>query len=144
MPQPLAGQAAEFVADRVDVIVAFASRRSVLVGRLEPLTGALEPDGGLWLAWPKRSSGVATDLTEADWIDGFSLKFFGAVCLIRAAWPHLKYAGGSVINVASFVALMGAAAPQIASRVAASMPGAGASSITFWWRRCSEQSRSNR
>ena len=24
------------------------------------------------------------------------------------------------------------------------MPGAGASSITFWWRRCSEQSRSNR
>jgi hypothetical protein len=24
------------------------------------------------------------------------------------------------------------------------MPGAGASSMTFWWRRCSEQSRSNR
>ena len=31
-----------------------------------------------------------------------------------------------------------------AARVASSMPGAGASSITFWWRRCSEQSRSNR
>ena len=27
---------------------------------------------------------------------------------------------------------------------AASIPGAGASSITFWWRRCSEQSRSNK
>ena len=25
---------------------------------------ALEPDGGLWIAWPKRSSGVTTDLTE--------------------------------------------------------------------------------
>ena len=24
------------------------------------------------------------------------------------------------------------------------MPGAGASSSTFWWRRCTEQSRSNR
>ena len=36
------------------------------------------------------------------------------------------------------------AAPHTASRVASSMPGAGASSMTFWWRRWSEQSRSNR
>ena len=27
-------------------------------------------------------------------------KFFGAVRLIRAAWPHLKEAGGSVVNIA--------------------------------------------
>ena len=37
-----------------------------------------------------------------------------------------------------------APAPHTASRVPSSMPGAGASSITFWWRRWSEQSRSNR
>jgi hypothetical protein len=24
----------------------------------------MEPAAGLWIAWPKRSSGVATDLTE--------------------------------------------------------------------------------
>ena len=36
------------------------------------------------------------------------------------------------------------ATAQTAARVAASMPGAGASSMTFWWRRCSEQSRSKR
>ena len=30
------------------------------------------------------------------------------------------------------------------SRCASDRPGAGASSITFWWRRCAEQSRSNR
>ena len=36
------------------------------------------------------------------------------------------------------------AAAQIASRVASSMPGAGASSMTFWWRRWRLQSRSNR
>ncbi|MDB6074948.1 MAG: family oxidoreductase [Verrucomicrobiaceae bacterium] len=39
-------------------------------------------------------------LTEADWADGFALKFFGAVRLIRAAWPHLKEHSGSVVNIA--------------------------------------------
>jgi hypothetical protein len=32
----------------------------------------------------------------------------------------------------------------IAARRSGVMPGAGASSTTFWWRRCTEQSRSNR
>ena len=39
-------------------------------------------------------------LTEEEWSDGFALKFFGAVRLIRAAWPHLKLRGGSVVNIA--------------------------------------------
>jgi len=39
------------------------------------------------------------DLTEEDWADGFALKFFGAVRLTRAAWPHLKSSGGSVVNI---------------------------------------------
>jgi NAD(P)-dependent dehydrogenase (short-subunit alcohol dehydrogenase family) len=39
------------------------------------------------------------DLTEEDWADGFALKFFGAVRLTRAAWPHLKSGGGSVVNI---------------------------------------------
>jgi NAD(P)-dependent dehydrogenase (short-subunit alcohol dehydrogenase family) len=38
-------------------------------------------------------------LTDADWIDGFALKFFGAVRLTRAAWPHLKNSHGSVLNI---------------------------------------------
>ncbi len=40
------------------------------------------------------------DLTEHDWADGFALKFFGAVRLSRSAWPHLKKAHGSVLNIA--------------------------------------------
>ena len=32
-------------------------------------------------------------LSEEDWADGFALKFFGAVRLTRAAWPHLKRKG---------------------------------------------------
>ena len=43
--------------------------------------------------------GEFEDLTEEDWADGFALKFFGAVRLTRAAWPHLKAASGSLINI---------------------------------------------
>ncbi len=38
-------------------------------------------------------------LTDEDWADGFALKFFGAMRLTRAAWPHLKASRGSVINI---------------------------------------------
>jgi NAD(P)-dependent dehydrogenase (short-subunit alcohol dehydrogenase family) len=39
------------------------------------------------------------ELSEADWTDGFALKFFSAVRLSRAAWPYLKETGGSVLNI---------------------------------------------
>ena len=39
-------------------------------------------------------------LSEDDWTDGFALKFFGAVRLVRAAWPILKQQKGSVVNIA--------------------------------------------
>lgn len=39
------------------------------------------------------------ELTDADWTDGFALKFLGAVRLTRAAWPHLKARRGSVLNI---------------------------------------------
>jgi NAD(P)-dependent dehydrogenase (short-subunit alcohol dehydrogenase family) len=39
------------------------------------------------------------ELTDADWADGFALKFLGAVRLTRAAWPHLKTRQGSVLNI---------------------------------------------
>jgi NAD(P)-dependent dehydrogenase (short-subunit alcohol dehydrogenase family) len=39
------------------------------------------------------------ELTDEDWLDGFALKFFGHVRLTRAAWPHLKAASGSVVNI---------------------------------------------
>jgi NAD(P)-dependent dehydrogenase (short-subunit alcohol dehydrogenase family) len=39
------------------------------------------------------------ELSEADWADGFALKFYSAVRLSRAAWPHLKKTRGSVLNI---------------------------------------------
>jgi 3-oxoacyl-[acyl-carrier protein] reductase len=39
------------------------------------------------------------ELSDADWTDGFALKFFGAMRLVRAAWPYLKARHGAVLNI---------------------------------------------
>jgi len=43
--------------------------------------------------------GEFLELTDDDFADGFALKYFGAVRLTRAAWPHLKAASGSVVFI---------------------------------------------
>jgi 3-oxoacyl-[acyl-carrier protein] reductase len=48
-------------------------------------------------------------LSEADWSDGFALKFFGAMRCCRAAWPHLQSRQGSIINIAGIGGRTGSA-----------------------------------
>jgi hypothetical protein len=76
-----------------DVIVAFVQKRSELERRLPALKKALDEAGGLWVAWPKRSSGVATDLE-----DGIVRELGLAsglvdnkVCAIDATWSGLRF-----------------------------------------------------
>ena len=38
-------------------------------------------------------------LTDADWADGYALKLFAHVRLVRAAWPLLKANGGSLVSI---------------------------------------------
>ena len=45
-----------------DLAIAFFTQRSRLKARLPALARAIHPAGGLWLAWPKKTSGVSTDL----------------------------------------------------------------------------------
>jgi hypothetical protein len=47
-----------------DVVVSFHTARDELAHRLPALMRAVHVDGGLWVAWPKRAAGVATDITE--------------------------------------------------------------------------------
>ncbi len=49
-----------------DVIVLFATRGSDLGRRFATLARCLTPDGRLWVAWPKKASGVSTDITFDD------------------------------------------------------------------------------
>jgi NAD(P)-dependent dehydrogenase (short-subunit alcohol dehydrogenase family) len=39
------------------------------------------------------------ELTDADWDDGFALKFFGAMRLSRASWTHLMASRGTIVNI---------------------------------------------
>jgi hypothetical protein len=81
------------LAGRFDVIVAFCARRAELERRLPAWRAALDLAGGLWVAWPKRSSGLATDLGDgvvrelglaAGLVDN-------KVCAIDATWSGLRF-----------------------------------------------------
>ena len=47
----------------LDVAVLFVTRRREMQRRFSTLQKALEPNGKLWVAWPKKASEVSTDLT---------------------------------------------------------------------------------
>jgi hypothetical protein len=76
----------------LDVIVAFHTRRAELERRLPALRAALDPAGGLWIAWPKRASGVATDVTE-DVVRELAITgglVDNKVCAIDQVWSGLR------------------------------------------------------
>jgi hypothetical protein len=62
-PMPDGVEAVTRTSGHLDVVVFFATRQAALERRLGPAVRALEPDGGLWLCWPKKASKVETDLT---------------------------------------------------------------------------------
>ena len=47
-----------------DVVLVFVTSRLALESGIGELGDAIHPDRMLWVAWPKRSSGVPTDVTE--------------------------------------------------------------------------------
>jgi hypothetical protein len=69
------------------------TRRAELARRFPSFVRALESDGGLWVAWPKKTSGVATDLA----FDAVRDVGLGAglvdnkVCAIDATWSALRF-----------------------------------------------------
>jgi hypothetical protein len=76
-----------------DVIVLFTTRLADLGRRFEDLARRLDPAGGLWVVWPKKSAKVATDLSfeevqrvglEAGLVDNKS-------CAIDDTWQALRF-----------------------------------------------------
>jgi hypothetical protein len=77
---------------RSDVIVSFFTGRNRFARRLPALLRALDVDGGLWIAWPKRASGVPTDMTE-DVVREVGLPtgmVDNKVCAIDDTWSGLR------------------------------------------------------
>jgi hypothetical protein len=48
----------------LDIVLLFVTERRELARRLATLQERLAPAGMLWVCWPKRASGVPTDVTE--------------------------------------------------------------------------------
>jgi hypothetical protein len=62
-PLPDGVETARSARGRLDVVVLFADRASGLRRRFAVLASAIQPDGRLWVAWPKKASGLPTDLS---------------------------------------------------------------------------------
>ena len=76
----------------LDVIVVFVKRRADLAAQLDACRPRLAQSGGLWIAWPKKASGVATDIVE-DTIREIALPtglVDNKVCAIDDTWSGLR------------------------------------------------------
>lgn len=77
---------------RADVVVAFFTSVAPLDRRMDALAGEVFPSGGLWIAWPKRSSGIETDITDHS-VRGLSIPrglVDNKVCAIDDTWSALR------------------------------------------------------
>jgi hypothetical protein len=77
----------------LDVVVLFSMQRGELTRAFAPLARRLAPDGGLWIAWPKKASKVESDLSfeivqtiglDAGLVDNKS-------CSIDETWQALRF-----------------------------------------------------
>jgi hypothetical protein len=90
---PLAVEWVNRVRPPLDLVVAFHTKRSTLNANWPALTSAVEPDGSIWIAWPKKASGITTDIDEnilredflpSGWVDN-------KVCAIDDRWSGLRF-----------------------------------------------------
>ena len=75
-----------------DVILVFVTARAELAARIADARARLTEAGGLWIAWPKKASGVATDMTEQT-IRDVALPtglVDNKVCAIDETWSGLR------------------------------------------------------
>lgn len=93
--EPLpAGAAFTDIPERANVAVLFVSSQAELATSFRRLAKALPEKIALWIAWPKKASGVKTDLSEnvirdfllpTGWVDY-------KVCAIDETWSGLCFA----------------------------------------------------
>jgi hypothetical protein len=82
----LSGQA------HLDVIVMFVTNRAKLQRQITMARRHMKPAAGLWVAWPKKASGVASNVTE-NVVREIALPtglVDNKVCAIDATWSGLR------------------------------------------------------
>jgi len=77
----------------MDFVMIFVKSRAVLENTFRQIAATLKPTGMIWVAWPKKASGVATDLSfdpvqkiglEAGLVDV-------KICAVNDIWSGLKF-----------------------------------------------------
>jgi hypothetical protein len=79
--------------DRLDFVMLFSKSRAQLAKEFSRLARALAPAGMLWVSWPKKASGVATDIDESV-VRAIGLEaglVDVKVCAVTEVWSGLKF-----------------------------------------------------
>jgi hypothetical protein len=91
-PLPKGVRLVRRIGAETDVIHLFATRRAELSRALRASLAAMRADAAIWVSWPKKSSGVATELTE-DTVRELALPLELVdikVCAVDDIWSGLK------------------------------------------------------
>lgn len=83
---------------RADLVMLFVATRAELARRLPVAQRTMDDGGSLWIAWPKQSSGVPSDLTQQIVRStglGAGLVDY-KICAIDDTWSGLRFARRAV------------------------------------------------
>ena len=77
----------------IDFALVFTKSKAALAKEFKRISKLLAPAGMLWVSWPKKSSGVATDLDENKVRDiGLAAGLVDVkVCAVTDVWSGLKF-----------------------------------------------------
>ncbi len=82
----------EIEGDHLDYIHLFTDSAATIDAAIPALRAMIRADGAIWLSWPKKASGVSSDVTE-DTIRDRALQDVLVdvkVCAVDATWSGLK------------------------------------------------------
>jgi hypothetical protein len=78
--------------DALDIVLWFGTERAALERIVKDVRGVLEQNGGLWIGWPKRASGISTEVTD-DIVRDVALPtglVDNKICAIDADWSGVR------------------------------------------------------
>jgi hypothetical protein len=92
-PLPAGVEQVGGTAKGLDLALLFVTDRAALGKQFTKVAARLTPAGMLWVAWPKKASGVSTDLTENVVREvGLAAGLVDTkVCAIDAVWSGLRF-----------------------------------------------------
>ena len=92
LPPDISVEQRQHLEQGVELVHLFVDSKRELLSRLRVLRRQIDPAGAIWISWPKRSSGLKTDITDNVVRDvALPLGFVDIkVCAVNDVWSGLK------------------------------------------------------